>query len=74
MRFQASGRSGISAVRNHVEARACGPPPDPLGVSSPVSTVSRSRNGSSGCRIGVNSNPVPAAAGVQFCITMPLGT
>ena len=33
-----------------------------------------SRNGYSGLRMGVNAKFVPGAAGVQFAMTMPLGT
>ena len=41
---------------------------------SPVRTSSRSRNGSSGRRMGDNSNPAPVAAGVHSSITTPFGT
>ena len=41
---------------------------------SPDTTSKRSRKGSSGCRIGVISNPVPAVAGVHCSITIPFGT
>jgi hypothetical protein len=34
---------------------------------------SESRNGSSGLRIGVNSKPVPAVAGVQRSMIAPCG-
>ena len=41
---------------------------------SPDTTSRRSRNGASGCRIGVISNSVPAVAGIHLSITMPFGT
>ena len=71
--FQAPG---CSAVRNLVEAREWLPPLMPGGgvLLSPDSTSRRSRNDASGWSVGVNSNPAPSAAGVQFCMTIPFGT
>ena len=67
---------GCTSVRKRVAAREWLPPRTPAGgvQFSPDSTRSWSRNGASGSRIGVSSKPVPVAAGVQFCMTMPLGT
>ncbi len=43
-------------------------------LSSPLSTSSCSRNGSSGFSVGVNSNPTPSVVGVHRSMTMPFGT
>ena len=69
-------RPGCTSVRKRVAARECVPPRVPGGgvQLSPDSTSSWSRNGASGCRIGGNSNAAPSTAGVQFCMTIPLGT
>ena len=40
----------------------------------PLMTFSRSRNGSSGLRIGVNSNPESTVAGVHLSMIAPCGT
>ena len=37
-------------------------------------TTTRSRNGSSGCRIGVNVKPEPLSGGVKRLMITPLGT
>ncbi len=65
-------------VRNRVEARACTPAPVAAAggglLARPESTVSRSRNGSSGCIAARNVKAAPSSAGVHSCITMPFGT
>ncbi len=38
---------------------------------SPLTTLRRSRNGSSGFRIRVNSKPAPSVAGVHWAMTAP---
>ena len=67
---------GCTSVRKRVAAREWLPPRVPGGgvQFSPDSTSIWSRNGARGSRIGDTSKPGPAAAGVQFCMTMPLGT
>src|SRR6185503_13345884 len=44
------------------------------GRSRPETTVTASRNGSSGLRIGLNSKPAPVVAGVQWLGRSPIGT
>ena len=73
-----SDRFGGMLVRNRVEARACTPAPVAAAggglLASPDSTVSFSRNGSSGFIAAGNEKPAPSWAGVHSCITMPFGT
>ena len=70
---------GGMPVRKRVLARACTPGSSP-GFSAggllfiPVKTAMWSRNGSSGSRMGVNSNPAPSVAGVHLFMIMPFGT
>ena len=70
---------GCTPVRNAPAARAWSPAPSPGSaspclLSSPLTTVNRSRNGSSGRMTGFISNPLPVVSGVHWFITMPLGT
>ena len=68
---------GMAPVRNFVAQRPCTAPlravrPFTFWVR-PLSTVTRSRNGSRGARMGENANPAPSPAGVHSSMTTPLG-
>ena len=43
-------------------------------LSRPLTTVNCFRKGARGCMIGVISKPAPVVFGVQFSMTMPIGT
>ena len=55
---------GLSECTAVVSAAAC---------ARPVMTLSWSRNGSSGLRIGENSKPAPSVAGVHAFMMAPCG-
>ena len=69
---------GCTALMNAGAARGCWPPVSPWSVagklSSPLKTRVRSRNGSSGVRMGENSNPSPSVGGVQSNMLTPFPT
>ena len=64
---EVSDRFGGMSVRNRVEARACTPAPVAAAggglLASPDSTVSFSRNGSSGFIVAGNRKPAPSCGG-----------
>ncbi len=71
MKSSASVRFGAAPVSHVPVLTACVPC---SGRSRPETTVTVSRNGSSGLRIALNSKPAPVVAGVQWLGRSPMGT